>query len=118
MRTKPVSSLQAPRAIGPYSQAIEVAAGRTLYCSGQIALDPVTGELVAGDAAAQAERAMQNLEAVLEAAGATLEQVVKTTLFLVDLGDFARVNEVYGRHFRSAPPARSTVQVAALPRGA
>jgi 2-iminobutanoate/2-iminopropanoate deaminase len=118
MRMKPIQSLQAPKAIGPYSQAIEAPAGRTLYLSGQIPLDPATGELVQGDIASQTERVMQNMKAVLEAAGATFDQVVKTTLFLTDLGDFAKVNEVYGRHFRMAPPARSTVQVAALPRGA
>ncbi len=118
MRMKPIQSLQAPKAIGPYSQAIEAPAGRTLYLSGQIPLDPATGELVEGDIAAQTERVMQNLKSVLEAAGATFDQVVKTTLFLADLADFAQVNEVYGRHFRMAPPARSTVQVAALPRGA
>ncbi len=118
MRMKPIQSLQAPKAIGPYSQAIEVPAGRTIYLSGQIPLDPATGELVQGDIGVQTERVMQNLKAVLEAAGATFDQVVKSTLFLVDLADFAKVNETYGRHFRLAPPARSTVQVAALPRGA
>ncbi len=118
MRMKPIQSLQAPKAIGPYSQAIEVPAGRTIYLSGQIPLDPATGELVQGDIGVQTERVMQNLKAVLEAAGATFDQVVKSTLFLVDLADFANVNETYGRHFRLAPPARSTVQVAALPRGA
>ncbi len=118
MRMKPVQSLQAPKAIGPYSQAIEAPSGRVLYCSGQIPLDPATGEMVAGDVAAQTEQVMQNLKAVLEAAGATFDQVVKTTIFLVDLADFAKANEAYGRHFRMAPPARSTVQVAALPRGA
>ncbi len=118
MRAKPVASLQAPKAIGPYSQAIETTGGRTVYCSGQIPLDPATGELVAGDVAAQTERVMRNLEAVLEAAGTTFDHVVRTTIYLVDLGDFARVNEVYARFFRLAPPARSTVQVAALPRGA
>ncbi len=118
MRMKPIQSLQAPKAIGPYSQAIEAPAGRTLYLSGQIPLDPATGELVQGNIADQTERVMQNLKAVLEAAGATFDQVVKSTIFLVDLADFAEVNEAYGRHFRMAPPARSTVQVAALPRGA
>ncbi len=118
MRMKPVQSLQAPKAIGPYSQAIEAPSGRAVYCSGQIPLDPATGDMVEGDVAAQTERVMQNLKAVLEAAGATFDQVVKTTIFLVDLADFAAVNEAYGRHFRTAPPARSTVQVAALPRGA
>jgi len=109
----------APRAIGPYSQAVLVDRGsRTLYCSGQIPLDPATGELVQGDIAAQTERVLQNLEAVLAAAKMTFADVVKTTVFLADLADFSRMNEVYGRRFQSAPPARSTVQVAALPRGA
>lgn len=113
-----VSTPSAPKAIGPYSQAIQAPSGKTVYCSGQIPLDPASGELVPGDIAAQTERVMKNLEAVLAAAGARFEHVVKTTIFLVDLADFARVNEVYGRCFPGAPPARSTVQVAALPRGA
>lgn len=116
----PVSSADAPRAIGPYSQAVlaEGPGGRTVFCSGQIALDPVTGELVQGDAAAQTERVMDNLAAVLAAAGMGFGDVVKTTVFLADLGHFAAVNEVYGRRLQGAFPARSTVQVAALPRGA
>ncbi len=115
-----VSSPAAPRAIGPYSQAVlvERGGGRTLYCSGQIPIDPATGELVPGDIAAQTERALTNLEAVLAAAGMTCADVVKATVFLADLGDFVRMNEVYAKRFPSAPPARSTVQVAALPRGA
>ena len=116
----PVSSPDAPGAIGPYSQAVlaEGAGGRTLFCSGQVALDPATGELVQGDAAAQTERVMDNLAAVLAAAGMGFGDVVKTTVFLADLGDFAGVNEAYGRRFHGTLPARSTVQVAALPRGA
>jgi len=106
----------APAAIGPYSQAI-IGQG-LVFCSGQIPLDPTTGELVAGDTAAQARQVMKNLEAVLIAAGSGLAQIVKTTIFLVDLGDFAAVNEVYGSCFASAPPARSTIQVGALPKGA
>ncbi len=117
MRT-PVSSAGAPRAIGPYSQAIEVRGARTLWLSGQIPLDPATGEMVAGDVAAQTARVMENLGAVLAAAGAGFHHVVKCTIYLADLGDFAKVNEVYGRHFPRDPPARATVQVAALPRGA
>jgi 2-iminobutanoate/2-iminopropanoate deaminase len=115
-----VSTPAAPKAIGPYSQAILVEQGgaRTLYCSGQIPLDPATGELVAGDVVAQSERVLANLEAVLAAAGLALADVVKTTVFLADLGDFARMNEVYARRFGATAPARSTVQVAALPRGA
>jgi 2-iminobutanoate/2-iminopropanoate deaminase len=113
-----VESAGAPRAIGPYSQAIEARGARTLWLSGQIPLDPATGELVAGDVAAQTARVMQNLAAVLAAAGAGLEQVVRCTVYLADLADFAKVNEVYGRSFPKDPPARATVQVAALPRGA
>lgn len=115
-----VSSPAAPRAIGPYSQAVLVDrdGARTLYCSGQIPLDPATGELVQGDIAVQTERALQNVEGVLTAAQMTFADVVKTTVFLADLGDFARMNEVYGRRFPNAAPARSTVQVAALPKGA
>ena len=111
-----VSTDAAPKAIGPYSQAI--VAGDLIFTSGQIPLDPKTQEMVKGDVRAQAERVMENLRAVLEAAGASFGQVVKTTIFLADLADFAVVNEVYGKRFTGAPPARSTVQVAALPKGA
>lgn len=114
-----VSSPKAPKAIGPYSQAIAVpASGRLVFCSGQIPLDPETGEMVPGDVVAQAERVMKNLEAVLAAANLTFAHVARTTIFLTDLADFAKVNEVYGRFFPADPPARATVQVAALPRGA
>jgi 2-iminobutanoate/2-iminopropanoate deaminase len=111
-----VHTQTAPKAIGPYSQAVRV--GEWLFLSGQIPIDPATGDLVQGDAAAQTQRVLDNIEAVLAAAAFTFEHVVKTTIFLADLGDFAKVNEVYGRRFPSEPPARSTVQVAALPRGA
>ncbi len=114
---RPITSLLAPKAIGPYSQAIETAA-RTIYCSGQIPLDPATGELVPGGLEAQTPRALETLGAVLEAAGAGFQHVVKTTVFLVDLADFPKMNEIYGQAFTRHPPARSTVQVAALPRGA
>ncbi len=114
-----ISSSAAPKAIGPYSQAIATRGGRTIYCSGQIPIDPASGEMIgAGDVRAQTDRVMRNLQAVLEAAGASLDAVVKTTIFLVDLQDFALVNEVYGRFFTGAPPARATIQVAGLPRGA
>jgi 2-iminobutanoate/2-iminopropanoate deaminase len=107
----------APKPIGPYSQAVMT--GHELYCSGQIALDPNTGELIGGDdVAAQAERAIENLGAVLCAAGYTFADVVKTTLFLVDMNDFAAVNKVYEKYFDAGKPARSTVAVASLPRGA
>jgi 2-iminobutanoate/2-iminopropanoate deaminase len=105
----------APAAIGPYSQAI--VAGNFLYTAGQIPLDPNTGQIVPGDVTVQTERVMRNLTAVLEAAGTSWANVVKTTVFLQDMADFPRVNEVYGRMIGDARPARSTVQVSALPRG-
>lgn len=111
-----ISTSSAPAAVGPYSQAIR--AGDLLFLSGQIPLVPGTTTLVDGDVGVQAERVMKNLAAVLEAAGASLDDVVKTTIYLVDLNDFARVNEVYGSFFQSAPPARATIGVAALPLGA
>ncbi len=119
MPTRTIASQSAPKAIGPYSQAVllDRPGGKTLFCSGQIALDPATGELVQGDITAQTERVMQNVEAVLTAAGMGFANVVKTTVFLADLADFARMNEAYGKRFTGAFPARSTVQVAALPRG-
>ncbi len=113
-----IQSAGAPKAIGPYSQAVEARGARTLWLSGQIPLDPATGELVQGDVAAQTARVMENLRQVLAAAGAGLEHVVRCTIYLADLADFAKVNEVYGRAFPVDPPARATVQVAALPRGA
>lgn len=117
MTRKTVATADAPKAIGPYSQAITV--GDLVFCSGQIALDPKTGELVApGDVRAQTRRVMENLASVLAAAGSSLSHVVKTTIYLTDLGDFASVNEVYGGFFREGPPARATVQVAGLPKGA
>jgi 2-iminobutanoate/2-iminopropanoate deaminase len=120
MQKTVIATTDAPGAIGPYSQAITIAAGSTLvFCSGQIALSPKTGQLVgAGDVVAQTEQVMQNLGAVLNAAGCDFSHVLKTTIFLANLGDFAAVNEVYGRHFPSSPPARSTIQAAGLPRGA
>ncbi len=112
-----IHSDDAPKAIGPYSQAIQVTAGTTMFLSGQIPLDPKTGEIVQGDVVAQTERVMKNLEAVLKAAGHDFSHVVRCGIFLQDLADFAKVNEVYGRYFPSNPPARATVQVAGLPRG-
>ncbi len=111
-----LSSPAAPGAIGPYSQAVR--AGRWLFLSGQIPLDPATGELVVGDIKVQTERVMQNLSAVLAAGNCDPSAVVRTTIYLVDLAHFATVNEVYGRYFEAPHPARSTIQVAALPRGA
>lgn len=116
MAIEAIASDRAPAAIGPYSQAVR--AGGFLFCSGQIPLDPQTGELVGGDAAAQAERVMENIAAVLDAAGCGFGNVVKSTVYLVDMADFGAVNEVYGRRFSGCMPARSTVAVAALPRGA
>ncbi len=115
MTRRAVSTAGAPGAIGPYSQAIAV--DDFLFCSGQLGLDPATGELPAG-VEAQAERAMKNLTAVLDAAGMSMSDVVKTTIFLADINDFAAVNAVYGRFMPEPPPARSTVQVAALPKAA
>jgi 2-iminobutanoate/2-iminopropanoate deaminase len=114
MRT--IATPDAPRAIGPYSQAMLT--GGQVYTAGQIALDPVSMELVQGDVAEQTERVMQNLRAILEAAGSGMSSVIKTTVYLIDMGDFAPMNEVYARHFGDHRPARSTVAVAALPKGA
>ena len=112
----PIHTEQAPAAIGPYAQA--VVANGFVYTAGQIPLDPATMELVPGDVAAQTGQVLRNLDAVLAAAGASWAHVVKTTIFLADMADFARVNEVYARHLGDARPARSTVAVAGLPRGA
>ena len=112
----PVRSDRAPAPIGPYSQA--VLAGDELFCSGQVGFNPANGELTGPDASTQAEQVLKNLGAVLEAGGFTYDQVVKTTVFLIDMNDFAAVNEVYAKYFDGAKPARSTVAVAALPRGA
>jgi 2-iminobutanoate/2-iminopropanoate deaminase len=111
-----ISTDKAPAAIGPYSQAVRT--GNLLFTAGQVGLDPVTGSLVEGGVQAQTEQALRNLQAVLAAAGATFANVVKTTVFLADMADFAAMNEVYGRYVTPHPPARSTFQVAALPRGA
>jgi 2-iminobutanoate/2-iminopropanoate deaminase len=113
---KIISTSEAPAAIGPYSQAVHV--GSTIYCSGQIPIDPKTGQIIGGDISAQTRRALENVVAVLRAEGLTFENVVKTTIFLTNLGDFQTVNEIYGSYFKSLPPARSTVQVSALPKGA
>ena len=107
---------KAPAAVGPYSQAVR--AGSFLYCSGQIPLSPVTGELVSGGIAVQTQQVMENLLQVLKAAGSGYDAVVKTTIYLADMGDFSIVNEIYGRYFTAIAPARATVQVAALPKGA
>jgi len=113
---KIILTSQAPKPIGPYSQAI--AAKGLLFLSGQIPIDPATGKLVAGDIRAQTERVLKNLEAILWEAGSSLPRVVKTNISLTDMNDFAAVNEVYARYFPEEPPARATVQVARLPAGA
>lgn len=113
---KVISTESAPGAIGPYSQAI--VANGMVFCSGQIPIDPATGEFVSEDVSEQTEQVFKNLAAVLEAAGASLESVVKTTVFLADMNDFAAMNEVYGRYFVTNKPARATVQAARLPRDA
>jgi len=111
-----ITTKAAPQAIGPYAQAVR--AGQWVFCSGQIGLNPATGELIAGGVVPETERVLDNLRAVLAAAGLGVEHVVRTTIYLVDLGDFTRVNEIYGRAFTAPFPARATVGVAALPRGA
>ena len=111
-----VSTADAPKAIGPYEQAIKV--GEFVYISGQIPLDPKTGSLVEGDIQTQTRRVMENLKAILQAAGSSLERVVKATVFLKSIGDFAAMNEIYAEYLGAAKPARSTVAVADLPRGA
>ncbi len=116
MQREQVKTEHAPAAIGPYSQAIKT--GGMVFAAGQIPLDPATGQMVSGDVQAQTERVLENIRAVLAAAGASLEAVVKTTVFLKSMGDFAAMNEVYARYFTGAAPARSTVAVADLPRGA
>jgi 2-iminobutanoate/2-iminopropanoate deaminase len=111
-----ISTENAPAAVGPYSQAVRI--GNLVYTAGQVALDPALGKLVGEDAPAQAEQALRNLAAILEAAGTSLENVVKTTVFLDSMDDYKAVNEVYGRFFSKNPPARSAVEVARLPLGA
>lgn len=111
-----ISTSDAPGAIGPYSQAIK--AGGFVFCSGQIPIDTATGEFVSGGVAEQTEQVLKNLSAVLKAAGATLESVVKTTVFLADMNDFTAMNDVYAKYFSSNKPARATVQAARLPRDA
>jgi len=116
MAKTPVQTDKAPAAIGPYSQAIK--AGGLLYCSGQVGLDPATGEIVGGGVEAEARQVMKNLGAVLAAAGVGYADVVRTTIYLIDMGDFALVNRIYGEHVGPVPPARATVAVSALPKGA
>ena len=116
MNKKIIHTDDAPAAVGPYSQAVKI--GELVYTAGQIPLDPATGKMVEGDVQVQTDRALQNLQAVLKEAGSSLKNVVKTTVFLQNMADFAAMNEVYGRYFDKKPPARSAVEVAALPLGA
>jgi 2-iminobutanoate/2-iminopropanoate deaminase len=116
LRREPIKTNSAPAALGPYSQAIKV--GEFVYTSGQVAIDPATGEFIGGGIAEQTERVLKNVAAVLEAAGSSLDQVVKTLVFLADMDDFTAMNEVYAKFFTGAPPARSTVQAARLPKDA
>jgi 2-iminobutanoate/2-iminopropanoate deaminase len=109
-----IATEKAPKALGPYSQAIH--ANGLVFCSGQVAIDPASNQVVAGDVAAQTERVLNNLTGVLQAAGTSLDKAVKTTVFLKSMNDFAAMNEVYGRYFSAQPPARSTVEVARLPK--
>jgi len=113
-----VKSDQAPAALGPYSQAIKVRGSTLIFCSGQIGIDPQTGNLVGDTAVEQARRVIENLKAVIEAAGAHLSDVVKTTMYLTDMKDFAAVNEVYATYFTTNPPARATLEARQLPKGA
>ena len=116
MKLQTVATDKAPKAVGPYSQAVRT--GDFLFCAGQIPLDPASGILVAGDIKEQTERVLENIKAILASQGLGLDRVVKTTVFMTNLADFAAMNGVYAKHFPSNPPARSTVQVAALPKGA
>src|SRR5678816_3730627 len=116
MKRERIATTSGPSAIGPYSQAI--VAGEMVFVSGQIPIDPARGAIVDGDIAAQTDRVMKNLAAILEAAGSSLDKVVKTTVYLADLGDFEVMNKTYGKYFTGDPPARATVQVAKLPKGA
>ena len=109
-----IATEQAPQAIGPYSQAIR--AQGLIFTSGQIAIDPATAQIIAGDVSAQTDRVLKNLAAILQASGSSLEKVLRCTVFLKNMGDFAAMNEVYGRYFQQEPPARSTVEVARLPK--
>lgn len=113
---KIISTSEAPGAVGPYSQAVRI--GNLVFCSGQIPLDPVSGQLVTGDISAQTKRVLENISAVLRAENLGFEHIAKTTIFLTSMNDFQTVNEIYASYFKSEPPARSTVQVSGLPKGA
>jgi 2-iminobutanoate/2-iminopropanoate deaminase len=113
-----IKTTQAPAAVGPYSQGIKVSGGSLLFTAGQVALDPATGQLIEGDIKVQTQRTLENVKAILTAAGSSLANVVKATVFMTDLGEFAAMNETYREFFPQNPPARTTVEVRALPRGA
>jgi len=115
---KAIKTSLAPQAIGPYSQAVQIPANGMMFVSGQLGLDPKTGDLVQGDISAQTKQVLQNMSAILQAAGASLAQVVKTTVFLQNIDDFSAMNKVYAEFFPTLPPARSTIEVARLPKGA
>jgi 2-iminobutanoate/2-iminopropanoate deaminase len=112
-----IGTKKAPAALGPYSQAVKIKTSEMLFCSGQLPIDPISGQLVTGSVVEQTQRVMENLKAVIEASGFTMDDVVKTTIYLTDLGVFDEINRVYGSYFSGNFPARSTVQIAALPRG-
>lgn len=118
MARETIQTEKAPKAIGPYAQAVKVDCGKMIFCSGQIPLDPKTGEMIEGDIAAQTRQVMENLREVLAAGGATFENVVRCNIFLADMNDFGIVNEVYGEYFPENPPSRATVEVARLPKDA
>ncbi len=118
MKREPVATDRAPKALGPYTQAIRAPHSSLVFCSGQVGLDPATGEVVAGGVSAETHQALRNLSAVLEAAGSTLSAVIKSTVFLLDMSDFAAMNAVYAEHFPAPFPARSTVAVVRLPKDA
>ena len=118
MARETIQTEKAPKAIGPYAQAVKVDCGKMIFCSGQIPLDTKTAEMIEGDIAAQTRQVMENLREVLAAGGATFENVVRCNIFLADMNDFGIVNEVYGEYFPENPPSRATVQVARLPKDA
>jgi 2-iminobutanoate/2-iminopropanoate deaminase len=113
-----IKTSKAPGAIGPYSQAVKISAGKMIFTAGQIAIEPATGQLLEDDIKIQTRRVLENVKAIIEASGASLNDVVKTTVFMSNLGEFQAMNEVYSEFFGTNPPARSTVEVSALPRGA
>ena len=118
MTHQPITTPNAPTAVGPYSPGIVYAEGRLVFVSGQVPIDPATAQIIGGSIADQTERVMRNIRAILEAAGSGMDRVLKTTVFLIDMNDFAAMNQVYARHFPGVPPARSTIEVRRLPKDA